>query len=567
MAVPFFLPGGWRSGQLHSSASPFLPSMIEIDRIVACQTSPPEEAPGRLTELLAKRFKALRVGLWLHTPDLTFLFCCDLFDLTKNKHHCGKEFAVAGHEAFWSQLRKGEPVASADAPALNRTVSTDFAASDDTFFAPIIVSGQLAGLICIEHSSEAPHGSQDERLWLKAATDLPASLISTQQHIHSETKLKQAISLLSGTLESIGEGIVVTTMDRTITMANRRFLEIFGLATHDWHSLVGSNVRAVVLPMLKNPQQARADADLLYENPERQAIHLLELKDGRTIERYSQPQRIDNQIVGRIFSYRDISERVHSEQIRVRLEHQLQQSQKLEALGTLAGGIAHDFNNVLNVLTCNLEFLRSDLSPDHPGQTALDDIGTAVHRATELVGKILTFGRQQPGERRLIELQPVLLDAVKFIRTSLPADIELRTQVQENIPRLLADPTQIHQVLLNLCINAWHAIGNHPGSISVQAKSVTVSPLHASTSPDLRIGDYVVVSVRDTGCGMDEATLDHIFEPFFTTKIPGQGTGLGLSIVHGIMRAHQGTIIVSSVPNQGTEFLLYFPTPRDSATD
>jgi len=538
--------------------------MIEIARIVSFQSSPPEEAPGKITELLAHRLSAQRVAIWLFTPDHSHLFCCDLFDLSSATHHQGAELPYAPYNDFWAELGKSQLVSSNDIsnpPPLSQTVSADFSTTTASY-ASIAISGPSRGLICIEHSATSKPWTQDEQFLIKIAACLPLAQISAQQHIHSANKLKQAVSLLSSILESVGEGIVVTTLDRRITRANHSLVELFGLPSCDWHSLVGSTVRAVLLPLVKNAAQICADADLLYENIERQAIHVIELKDGRTLERYSQPQRVEGQIIGRIFSFRDISARVRSEQVRVKLVHQLQQSQKMEALGTMASSIAHDFNNILNAVACNLNILRCDIPRGHTSESSLEDIGTAIRRAADLVGKILTFGRQKVLEPRQIELRPLLQDVVKFVRASVPASIDIRIQAENDLPLLYADPLLIYQLLLNLCLNASQAIGDRPGNITVQARAIMVTPDLISNNPELRIGNHMLLSVIDTGCGMDEATLDHIFEPFFTTKSSSMGTGLGLSIVHGIMRAHSGTIVVSSQPNQGTEFHLYFTLPE-----
>lgn len=538
--------------------------MTEIARIIDCLSGPPEEAPGRLTELLAQKFGADRVSLWLHTPDRSVLFCCDRYAHSTGKHDQGIELAVMENSRFWEELHIRGIIVSGDLPSLPRPnlFYPTASATSTALYASIVTSKQPAGLICIEHNNQR-QWSADEFLLLKTAVNLPPALISARIHIRGEAKLKQVVSLLSGTLESTDEGMAVTRLDRRIVLANQRLLEIFKLKCTHWSSLVGTTIRDHLISQVSDQATVLFDASLLYANPEMQAVHIIKLKDGRTLERYSQPHRIDGAIVGRIFSYRDISARIRSEQIRVKLEHQLQQSQKLEALGALASGIAHDFNNVLNTIVCNLGVLRANQSGSHLTDEAFSDIDAAVRYASDLVGKILTFGRRQPSEHKLIHLQPVVQEAVRFARTSISSDIKIHAQFQEDIPPFFADPAQLHQVLLNLCINAWHAIGTGGGRIDIKARLMSVGPDSLGLSPVLKIGNYVQLSISDTGCGMDETVLEHIFEPFFTTKSPGKGTGLGLSVVHGIVHAHGGVISVSSTPGQGTRFDLYFPVPEN----
>jgi PAS domain S-box-containing protein len=249
----------------------------------------------------------------------------------------------------------------------------------------------------------------------------------------------------------------------------------------------------------------------------------------------------------------DISERKRAEALQLR-------SQKLESLGTLSGGIAHDFNNILLAITGNTKLAMADLAPDNPVQESLQEIAKAGARATELVRRILTFSR--PGEirRQIIDLQPVVEEALKLVRATLPATIEFRTTFAEKLHTVLADATQVHQIVVNLATNAAHAIGGKSdGIIEVRLDAAKLTADDSRPSLDLPEGKYVRLYVSDNGCGMDRATLDRIYDPFFTTKKPGEGTGLGLSVVHGIMKNHDGGIAVYSEPGRGTSFRLFFP--------
>ncbi len=249
-----------------------------------------------------------------------------------------------------------------------------------------------------------------------------------------------------------------------------------------------------------------------------------------------------------------------------RLEDQFRQAQKMDAVGTLAGGIAHDFNNILAAINGYTELTRMVVAENSPAHEHLGAVLKASSRATHLVRQILAFSRQQRLERRPIQLLPVVAESLMLLRATIPSTIEFETSLPTNAPTVLADATQIHQILMNLGTNAWHAMKDGTGRLKVSLERFVVDALHAETQTRLRPGLYARVSVGDTGKGMDKATLQRIFEPFFTTKAPGEGTGLGLSVVHGIMDSHEGAITVYSQPGEGTIFHLYFPAHSVEAT-
>jgi signal transduction histidine kinase/CheY-like chemotaxis protein len=244
-------------------------------------------------------------------------------------------------------------------------------------------------------------------------------------------------------------------------------------------------------------------------------------------------------------------------------------SQKLEALGTLSGGIAHDFNNILSAIIGNTQLAAMDLPPDHPVQESLDAIMKASSRSADLIRQILTFSRPHDQHRKCLSLRPVVQEALTLLRATLPTTIEIQTVVSPEAPSVIADSTQIHQVIVNLATNAAHAIGNvstpgvRSGHIAIRLDSVDVTDNligeQTASGANLTPGRYARLSVSDNGCGMDRETLARIFDPFFTTKAAGEGTGLGLSVVHGIMKSHGGAVTVYSHPGAGSVFRLYFP--------
>ncbi len=248
-----------------------------------------------------------------------------------------------------------------------------------------------------------------------------------------------------------------------------------------------------------------------------------------------------------------------------RLEEQLRQTQKLDALGTLAGGIAHDFNNILAVLRGNLSVIRSESHLDDTLTTAVFDMENACNRAAALVRQILTFGSRQDQNRQVLQLEGVVAEGMKLLRATLPAEIEIRTLYAPSLPAVSVDPNQIHQIITNLGINAAHAIGRRPGLIEVQLDCMQIDSETAASSSDLKEGRYVRLRFSDNGDGIPKEIIDRIFEPFFTTKAANAGTGLGLSIVRGILKNHDAAISVYSETGRGTRFHLYFPVVVDQS--
>jgi signal transduction histidine kinase/CheY-like chemotaxis protein len=261
---------------------------------------------------------------------------------------------------------------------------------------------------------------------------------------------------------------------------------------------------------------------------------------------------------------RDLSARKRAEAQKVALEAQLRESQKMQAVGTMAGGIAHDFNNILSAILGNVELAKQDAQHNPMALTSLGEIDKAGRRARNLVRQILTFSRNEQPTRIPMDLRDVVGETVRLVRVTLPPAVDLRVEEAPALANVLADATQVEQALLNLCTNAILAIGPGGGSVTIRLENAQLTPPECGRL-GVTAGDYVRVSVQDTGNGMSEATMRRIFEPFFTTRQVGQGTGLGLSVVHGIMQTHQGAVDVQSTPGAGSHFSLYFPACAQEA--
>ena len=357
---------------------------------------------------------------------------------------------------------------------------------------------------------------------------------------------------LAAAIEQAYETVVITDLTGSIQYVNPVFEKITGYTREE---AIGQNFR-----FLSNGKQDQT----FFKNMRTTLLqgnvwkgHLInKKKDGSLFEEDVTISPVKNnkgQITNFVAVKRDVSREVS-------LEKQLRQAMKMEAIGTLAGGIAHDFNNILAVILGYSEIARDELPADDPIGKDLDQVIKTAHRATDLVKQILTFSRQGEEDFKPLKIQIIITEVLKMLRSSLPTTIQLKESIAADSGPILADPTQIHQVLMNLCTNAKHAIGAGTGTLSVSLSEVQVTDSDTiADCPQIAHGAYLDLEISDTGCGMDGLTRSKIFDPFFTTKEKEKGTGLGLAVVHGIIKQHKGEITVTSEPGQGTTFHIYLP--------
>ncbi len=245
------------------------------------------------------------------------------------------------------------------------------------------------------------------------------------------------------------------------------------------------------------------------------------------------------------------------------MEDQLRQSQKMESVGTMAGGIAHDFNNILGIILGNTELAFDDVPEWNPANNNLKEIRTACLRARDVIKQLLSFSRKTRHERKPLNIVPILKESIKLIRASIPTSVEIFQHIPDNCYSILADPTQLHQVIINLCSNASYAMSDKGGVLTVSIENFSLDSRTAQHFSDLPHGAYVKFSVRDTGSGIDPQIIENIFDPYFTTKDVNKGTGMGLAVVHGIVNNHEGKIYVESEQGKGTCFTILFPARKE----
>ena len=491
-------------------------------------------------------------------------------------------------------------------------------------------------------------------------------------------QLERSVALTQATLDSSADSILVVNQEGRVAGYNKKFLTGWNLPPSLIESKPIQEMLNAVLWQIKDPEGFNTKFRELNATPEAASYDLVEFVDGRIFERYSQPQRVGDQIVGRVWSFRDITERKKAErkilqqaslidlaqdaivvrdlghwitfwnkgaerlfgwtaeeikgrqvtellyrdaaafesaqrelldkgswsgEIRQltksgnevvvssrwtlvrdaedhpsavlaistditekkRLESQFLRSQRMESIGTLAGGVAHDLNNILAPIMMSAPLLRQGLGPRET-ETLVHNIETSAQRGADIVKQLLAFARGMEGERVVVNLRHMVDEMAKIVRETFPKNITVQAKASRDLWPIVGDPTHVHQVLLNLCINARDAMPNG-GSITIAAENMSVDEHYANFDPDAKPGPYVVLRVTDTGTGIPQEILDKIFDPFFTTKEHGKGTGLGLSTVLCIAKSHNGFLNVLSEVGKGTTFSCFFPATPNAKAD
>lgn len=387
----------------------------------------------------------------------------------------------------------------------------------------------------------------------------------------AQAALRERDALLQTLTDHAHVGLVMVTADHHYAYVNAAYAAILGLTVD---ALSGKPVRdalprAYDRDIRSRLERAFAGEQITYD------LSLPPTKNGDSARCFSATYNPPVQTIhGRcvIVVVVDITARKQAEEARASLEAQLRETHKMQAVGTLAGGIAHEFNNILSAILGNVELAQLDTAGNAPAQLSLEEIRKASARARDLVEQLLTFSRRQRTTRLPIDLAPLVTESARLLRATFPARIIVESHCASDVPAVLADATQIKQVLINLATNAMQSIPSGPGHIGMRLDSLHLDATQGGHGPRLRDliarhpGRLVRLTISDDGKGMDAATLARIFEPFFTTKPVNEGAGLGLSVVHGILQEHGGEILIDSEPGKGTTATLYLPPAATPAS-
>ncbi len=383
--------------------------------------------------------------------------------------------------------------------------------------------------------------------------------VTTIRDITERKKAKRELKQFSQSVESSPDGLVMGDLKGRITYVNKAFAGMFGYSREE---LMGKEISSIYpdeqKPTLKKAIEGSWSGELVARRKNGELFPVLVSASRVTDDK--------GKTIAHVASHRDITELKKEEREKAEMQKRLFRSEKLETIGILAGGIAHDFNNILTPIIGYTDMVLSRLSSHDPITEDLEEILSGANRAKDLVRQILTFSQQMEMEKKPIRLQQVVEEALKLLRPIIPSTIEILKEINVNCPMVMADSSQIHEVIVNLCTNAYQAMADGGGQITFELKAFHSDDGDDSRShPILQEGEYVRLTVSDTGPGMTEEIKDHIFEPFFTTKKSEKGSGLGLSVVHGIIQSNGGEITVSSEPGKGAAFHVYLPVTKEIA--
>ncbi len=375
--------------------------------------------------------------------------------------------------------------------------------------------------------------------------------IATLRIQAEKNQFEQQHAVLAAVIDQFMQGVILFAPDGAISYVNPAFERINGA---DRATIIGESIHNCGGALLGAPF-VQTLKDVVAQSTTHTGRYVIARNDGSIVdvEAVLSPVRESS---GTVVSYAAIVRDLTPE---IQLENQLRHAQKMEAVGTLAGGIAHDFNNILGAIIISSEMALDDAKEGITNQELLEIVLNAAERGRNLVTQILAFSRQGEQKRQTVRLSPIVKECLKLLRASLPTTIDIRPAIRSEEAMALVDPTQIHQVIVNLCTNAAHAMHGKVGVLEISLSDVTLQEDVAGTHPDLHAGPYVELSVKDTGHGMGKEVLERIFDPFFTTKKQGRGTGLGLPVVYGIVKDHGGGIVVESEPGKGTTVRVLIP--------
>jgi PAS domain S-box-containing protein len=419
---------------------------------------------------------------------------------------------------------------------------------------PMICSNEVMGFIGLDSVKEEKMWAEDTNSLLKIVGQVFANALENKK---TRQALQQSEERLRIVFETFPDPVtIIQAEDGSCIDVNSAFTRVTGW-TYD--EVVGKT--AAELDIWHDPKEReKMIAGIAQHGRVENLEAQFRLKDGRLITALLSATLIILRNKPHILTItRDISELKAAQQEREQLRTRLIQAQKMEAIGTLAGGIAHDFNNILGAIIGYAEMALYDTRQGSMEHYNIEQVLKAGHRAKDLVKQILAFSRKSEQDKKIILLTPIIKEALRLLRASLPTTIEIKQNLEPNPDAIFADPTQIHQVLMNLCTNSAHAMGDKGGILEVYLHNVNLNIKAAAQYPELDPGPYVKLSIRDTGCGMDSATMQRIFDPYFTTKELDKGTGMGLAVVHGIVKGHGGGIHVESTVGEGTCFDILFP--------
>ncbi|MEW5912064.1 MAG: PAS domain S-box protein [Thermodesulfobacteriota bacterium] len=536
-------------------------AIVQAAALNAIATGQLEAALAQLDELAAQALQVARASVWLLSPDREKLQCRDLFEAASGTHRRGPELAAASCPEYFAALEAGRTVEAADV-ASDPRISHFYQAlpqarpAASRLDAAVRLEGRLMGAVCLEHDGPPRRWSEDEAAFAGAIADQVAHAMLAAQRRQAEEALKESERRYRNLFQSIGDFIYTHNLEGRLLSANPAVLKALGrpqeevvghLISEFMRPEDAESFRQQYLPLVR--REGRAEGVTVYLDRDG-GQHYLEYHNTLV----SRPGR-EPYVSG---SGREVTQRVQAQRELKQLQDHFVQVQKMEAVGVLASGIAHDFNNILQRVGGHVQLLAERPGLDEQSRGQLQQIDDAVNRAADLVRRLLEFGRKVDPRLAPLDLNQKVAEVVSILERTIPKMIAIESQLQPGLWRIRGDANQLEQLMMNLGANARDAMPQG-GRLRLQTRNTVLGEEFCRLHPALKPGRYVVLTVSDTGQGMDEETLRHIFEPFYTTKKVGVGSGLGLFSAYGIVEAHRGYIACQSRPGQGATFTVYLP--------
>ena len=512
------------------------------------------EALPIVTETAARVLSVARYSVWLFSADRQEISCADIFEASSASHSKGAILRAADYPRYFSALTHGRAIDAENAFTDPRTSELAEGYLKNLGIvsmldAAVRVGGQVVGVVCAEHCGDERRWTPGEIAFAADVADQIAQVLVVHDRAEVVAKLRQSEEIFRQLTENISGIFWLTSVDKkTVYYISPSFEKVWGRGMqlyysdpNEWFETIHPDDKERVRDAM--PLQCLAKYDLEFR---------ILRPDGeiRWVRDRAFPIKNEEGDIYRLAGIaEDITEQKKTLETQEDMERQLRQTQKMEALGSLAGGIAHDFNNILASIIGYSQLLREELVSEPSKYSMIDAVLVGANRAKNLVKQILAFTRQTEGKSEIFQFSELIEDACKLIKVSMPKNISLKTILDPDC-FVKADPNQLYQVVMNLCTNAIYAMRDRGGELRVEL---------SMDRSDTMLPGAVVLKVRDAGDGIPRDIRDRIFDPFFTTKPVGQGTGLGLSVVHGVVRGLGGTIEVESEDGRGAEFILKLP--------
>lgn len=515
-----------------------------------------------MVELGARYLDVARVSVWLFDDDRSHIRCLDLYELADGSHSEGYRLEATDYPAYFLALESNRTITAHD--ARSHPATREFASS---YLVPLGITSMLdsaicrglttAGVVCCEHVGEPRRWSPEEELFVASLADITALAMEVAERRRAEEEVEHSLSLLRATLESTADGILVVDGGGKIVSFNRRFVEMWRIPDDVLSFRDDGRALAFVLEQLAEPDAFIAKVRELYDKPDEESEDVLVFRDGRVFERVSRPQMLGGVSVGRVWSFHDVTENR-------RAQDELLRAKRLEAAGQLAGQIAHDFNNLLTPLVAYPDLMRRMFPVNEKSDRLLREMESAAMQIVEINQQLLTLGRR--GHFHVDVFDPNALIEATVHTLDIPDGILVNRQLAPDLKPVSGSSAQIMRVLTNLIANAVDAM-NGFGTLTVTtSNSLLKEPLRRYAR--VNAGEYVCLTIADSGPGIPTEIQEKIFEPFFTTKNADKkrGSGLGLSVVHSVLEDHKGYIDLESSPGQGAQFSLYLPVDNNVRT-